>query len=74
MKMYSVTGGMYYESNSANDKFNLNFAPAIRKMGVKEENIAKIAEMFHQMYEVGHSDGYDVGYDEGYDDARGDYK
>ena len=54
---YYIGGGDYWGENKPNDKFNTVIVPALLKMGIKEKDMDKVANMFVEIYDIGYSNG-----------------
>ena len=51
--------GDYFGNNGPNDKFNKEIVPALLKLGIKEKDLKKVANMFEEIYDIGYSNGAD---------------
>ena len=54
---YYIGSGDYWGENKPNDKFNKVMVPALLDMGIKEKDMAKVADMFVEIYDIGYSNG-----------------
>ena len=57
MKEYYIGGGNYWGEDSPNEYFNKTVVPALKKMGLSEKNIDKVAKMVVEIYDTGYSNG-----------------
>lgn len=62
MKEFYIGGGDYYGYNEPNEKFNKEMVPALLKLGIKEEDMDKVAAMFEEIYGIGYENGTDNAY------------
>lgn len=56
---FYIGSGDYFGKNGPNEKFNNIMIPSLIKMGIKEKDLKKVAEMFSEIYDIGYSNGAD---------------
>lgn len=54
---YYIGSGNYWGENKPNDKFNKEMVPILLKLGIKEKDMDKVADMFVEIYDIGYSNG-----------------
>jgi len=54
---YYIGSGNYWGENKPNDKFNKEMVPILLKLGIKEKDMDKVANMFTEIYDIGYSNG-----------------
>lgn len=54
---YYIGSGNYWGENKPNDKFNKEMIPILLKLGIKEKDMDKVADMFVEIYDIGYSNG-----------------
>lgn len=56
---FYIGSGDYFGKNGPNEKFNNEIVPALLKLGIKEKDLKKVADMFEEIYDIGYSNGSD---------------
>lgn len=58
-KEYYIGSGDYFGKNGPNEKFNKELVPFLKKLGIKEKYIDRIAKHVEDIYQIGYSNGVD---------------
>ena len=56
---YYIGGGDYFGENGPNELFNNTIVPELKKLGIKDKDMKKVANMFVEIYDIGWSNGAD---------------
>lgn len=56
---YYIGSGDYFGENGPNELFNNTIVPELKKLGIKEKDMKKVANMFVEIYDIGYSNGAD---------------
>jgi hypothetical protein len=57
LNTFYIGGGNYWGEDGPNEKFNFEIVPELLKLGIKEKDLKKIANMFAEIYDIGYLNG-----------------